>query len=758
MRATHLKKIVKTLVFTTVIATPLIYFRPGVYPFTLGKTLLFQILVELLFFPWLGLAILDKRYRPHITPLTVAGGVFLAALIATSVFGVDPWRSFWSVQERSLGVVTIIHMAAFALIVSSLWKELPMKKLLFASVGSAVLVGAIGILQPYIPNLLIYAPTDDRPGSTFGNPSFVGGYLLLSLLLIIYLVLDAFKGRAQSVDVRSSVSAAKISFFAFAFFVLVYALFLTETRGTIIALTVSILVFFALFVAAPPQTRLPILNKRSFYAGILACFIVIVASFWFTRTHPMWDSIPGLSRFETLSLSDPGLQPRITALRAAWKSFLDYPVMGLGWENFNVGFNKYYDPKTLEVNYAETRFDKPHNFALEVLSVGGMVLALAYLILYGVFLFVAWRIGARLFAQCATALLTGYVLHNLFLFETIGPMLVLFLMIGVADGAYRARREAASPVAEPAGSELSPLRSRIALGTVCAAIIPIYFLNIPSLTASYYQGLGFKSFTAGAHAQVVKYFKKAINFRNPYFANIKRDYATLVAGAYFYNTDAVSQEEALEAVGAMEDVVAKHPHDAYYHYTLVDLYNQIYDINPEVLLEAAEAEAAKALELSPNRQQVLFSLSKTKYLQGKREEAVKMAKTAIDLNPRVADGYFYYGLLTFANSEPELGYEAIKKALEMGREWKDYNEPRVIANYFADYGKLPEAIRLYEKALELYSGDLEAKVKLAVAYYMTGEKEKAKFYFEQALEKGEFVAGPAYDAVFPALKELGLVK
>lgn len=762
MLSAYLRKIVKILVFVVVVGTPLFYFKPGVYPASLGKTAFFQIAVELLFFSWLGLAILDRRFRPRFTPLVVSGGILLVAFAITGALGVDSWRSFWSTQERALGIFALFHMAAFALVVSSLGKDLPVKRVLAASTTAAVLVAVIALLEG----------VGSRPGSTFGNPAFLGGYLVLSFLFALYLILDVLKRRESAHSALTNKERAKLGLLiaAAAFFTAV--LFITETRGSILAFGVALIVLGGLFVVRPPESRVAFLGKRSFYLALIGAAMLLGISFWFTRSSVLWSTIPGLDRFANVSLSSMELQPRISAIRAAWKSFLDHPATGLGWENFNIGFNKYYDSAAPWVSYLETRFDKPHNFALEVLSVGGLTLALAYLVFYGAYAFTLWRIGSPLFAQTTTALLVGYIVHGAFLFETLGTMLLVFLVAGIVDGAYRARREAVGTLEEaslahpeakefPATSrepEPGVLRKRLALGAALVAVIPIYFVNIPSLAASYYQAQGFRYYAQQSHFQSRTSFKKAITLRNPYLADIKKDYAIMVAGVYFYHREAVTQEEALEAVGTLEETSLAHPEDAFYHYTLVDLYNQIVDINPEIFLPAAEAEATKALELSPNRQQIYFSLARTRYLAGKRAEALTLAKKGLDLNPRVPDGHFYYGLLNFVTGKPDVGYAEIKKAIELRRPWKDYNEPRVVANYFADYRKFDEAIELYKKALELYDGDLEARAKLAVVYYLVGDKASAKLNFEKALEKGEFISGPSYQSVLPALKELGLVK
>jgi tetratricopeptide (TPR) repeat protein len=244
----------------------------------------------------------------------------------------------------------------------------------------------------------------------------------------------------------------------------------------------------------------------------------------------------------------------------------------------------------------------------------------------------------------------------------------------------------------------------------------------------------------------------------PYRWIFARDYAAAVSEAYFYRPETMPQEEVLQALLAMQEAVREHPEDAYNHYAFLDMLNQTSDLNPEEWLARAEEEAAIALRLSPNRQQVLFSLAKTKFLKGEKQEGLRLIEYALELNPNVPDAYFYYGVLLFDLGELERGYEALQKALVLGRRWKNYHEPRVAANYFADSGHLAEAIELYKTAIAMAGGDdLEAQVKLGVAYFLLGQREEARAEIGRVIEKVNLRESPSYEDLEPILQELGLL-
>src|SRR5258708_23497499 len=124
MNPHRLLQTIKVLFFAVVVGTPLFYFKWSIYPYTVPKTAFFEVLVEVMFFLWLALAIVDKQYRPKMTPLMWGIATYLAVLTVAALTGVDPLRSFFSSFTRAYGVVLIYHLAALALVGYALAREL----------------------------------------------------------------------------------------------------------------------------------------------------------------------------------------------------------------------------------------------------------------------------------------------------------------------------------------------------------------------------------------------------------------------------------------------------------------------------------------------------------------------------------------------------------------------------------------------------------------------------------------------------------
>ncbi len=756
MTEKFLLKVIKIFVFLIVIGTPLFYFRYGVYPYTLAKILFFQAAVEILFFLWLALAISSPRYRPKPTPLVIAGGAFLGIYFLTSLTGIDFWRSFWSTYERGIGFFAMFHLAAFGLVLSSLYKELPWRKIFYGSLAVSVVVGLLAYIQIYIPGLLLVENPGERPGATFGNPTFMTGYLVLNVFLSVYLFFILMK----EAKLYGRMPYVKLFFVAAAGAFNVSVIFFAQTRGDILGMGAGFLALLAFFAFRPPEGAHGFLASRKTYAVSLATVVFLAATFFFTINNPFWGKIPGLARFQSISFSeDSPLFPRLLALDIGWKGFLEKPVLGWGPGNFAPLFDRYYDPRVLKLSYKETHADKPHNFLVEYADSGGIILFLALLSLFGAAAYEAMKQKDKLWRAVFIAALVSYVVGQSFFFETIGPLLMFYLFFGATNGSFREKPAEVAGGNDSAGQFSGGSRiSGAVLGSCLAlAAVPVYAVNIQSLMASYHQYEGFQKFLSQDIFFGLRSFENAGNIWSPYSWNFKRDYAIAVAGQYFNYPGTVSDEDVLKAVQAMEKVRDQHPEDAFNHYALVNLYNEVAKINPKEFTQKAEDEARIALEISPNRQETYFYLAKTKTIEGDYAGALSILKRVLDYSPGVPDAHFYYGIMAYATGDKTAGYNEIKAAIAMGREWSTFYEPRVVAGFFADSGYLDEATELYKLAWEM-SGrtDVETEIKLGVAYFYGGKYDDAKLHLENAIKKFDIVKSPSYDQLEPIFRQLGI--
>lgn len=730
-------KAIRWLLYTAVVGTPLFYWKWSLFPYAVPKTAFFQTVVELIFALWLAVAISDKRYRPRMTPLAWAVATYLGILTLTAFTGVDPWRSFFSYLERAFGIAAYYHLAALALVLASLRNEIPWKKLWYASFSTSILIVGIALVQLGSKDFLLSGDmAGGRPGSTFGNPTFLAGYLLFNIFLAGYF---ALKGQKEKIFLWSVVAID------------VVGIFVTATRGDILGLFAGIFALIVLFAVRPPAGR------RKLYLLVMVVLLILGSGVWFTRSNAIWSHVPGIDRLKDITLSgaNSDIGTRVIAAGAAWQGFLDRPLTGWGFENFNVVFNAHYDPKILEYGYAESNFDKPHSVPLEMLTAGGILAFLSYLAVFFLLGYAAWKSKDQLLGPFVGAIIVAYLVRSAVVFDTLGPAVMFYLVLAWVDG------HSAVYVAAPTNDKNKKPTFSTSGGVLAAVLVPAavvaYFFNATAFSAVARAWDGHENLQilndSGAG---IAAFEDATTVPSVYQWDLVRDYASTVAQAYFYDPASIPKPAVQAAIQAMQQVATDHPNDAYNHYLLVDVYNLAYDIDPQHYLRAAEAEAQAALALAPNRQEIYFYLIKTKNLEGDNAGALALAKKALDLDPRVGDSHFYYGMLAFANHDNAIGYQEVKAAMALGRRWHDFREPQVAADYFADSGHVSEAIELYRTALTMQPGDIEAEIKLGAAYYISGNHGLARQYLSDAASHFDFKGSPAYAQYKPILDALGI--
>ncbi|MEK6820859.1 MAG: O-antigen ligase family protein, partial [archaeon] len=336
----------------------------------------------------------------------------------------------------------------------------------------------------------------------------------------------------------------------------VAGIFRTETRGDILGLMVGLLMILGFFAFRPPRFKVNFFKSRYVYLFVFLLIVFLGFVFLATKSNSFWSRVPGLNRFQNVSFSSQELVPRLSAISAAWQGFKEKPILGWGYENFNLPFNKHYDPKTLELGYQETRFDKTHNLFLEYLVTGGAVLFLAFIFLVVVLFYGAFKLSDKLLGQMIAAALIAYLARSFFVFDTLGPLLIFYLLIGFIGGNLKdieiqGLNNNQQKLEKSNNNDKGVI---MVSGAMLISLFLVYVLNINVMRAGYYQYLGFTSFVKSKPKLAIESFKKGIEVWTPYAWDFKRDYAAVVAENYFYGRlgvlGSVAQDEVWLAIKA----------------------------------------------------------------------------------------------------------------------------------------------------------------------------------------------------------------
>src|SRR5882724_5444834 len=167
-------------------------------------------------------------------------------------------------------------------------------------------------------------------------------------------------------------------------------------------------------------------------------------------------------------------------------------------------------------------------------------------------------------------------------------------------------------------------------------------------------------------------------------------------------------------------------------------------------LEQAESASRKALDLAPDLAEAHAARGFALTLGGKHEEANREFETAIRLDPKLYEGYLYYGNGRFAEGNLAEAAKLFEQASAVRTE--DYQSRGLAALCYTGLGLETESRIAYEKTLraaerhiELNPDDPRAYYLGAIAWSRLGQVEKGLEWGDRALALDPDDAGVLYN-------------
>lgn len=684
---------------------PLIISGSMFFPFITGKNFTFRIIVEIIFAVWLLLALREPRFRPKQSGLLWSVGAFLFIVFLADIFGANPFKSFWSNFERMEGFVTLLHLGAYFLVVSSVLDSEKLWHRFFAtSVCVSAFLGIYGILQ--LAGKIVINQGGVRLDGTFGNAAYFAGYMLFHIFLTLFLIF------------RHRVSLTSKYLYGAAILLQVFTLIFTATRGAGIGLVTGLFLAF-LLVALFEK------NNRKLRVGAICSLIVLsvlVGGLYAARESNFIKQNQALTRFASISRSDAG--PRFMVWGMALQGFKENPIFGWGQEGFNYVFNKYYNPNMWG---QEQWFDRTHNIFFDWLIAAGLLGLLSYLSLFAVFLYYLWRgqpqDGGIPFSltekSVLMGLLAGYVIHNFFVFDNIGSYILAFSLLAFASARFAK--------AIPRLENLPVLGNRNELyitGVVLllALSASIYFLNVRGILVSRALIEGLKQHPKGA-AENLSFYKKAASRETVGSQEVAEQVlqaAVSVAGAENLPAD-LRTEFTSFAVSVMEREINRASYDARLQIFLGMFYNRLKRFSEALpYLEKAHA-------LSPNKQTIAFELATTYLNTGKNAEAVELLRKAYESASEFGSARITYAVAAIYAKDFQTAADLLNPIADTA-----LFDERVVKAYFD--------VRHYDKVLDIWKvraernpGDPQAHVSLAAAHLLNNNRNQAIAELQKAI-------------------------
>lgn len=384
-----LKKAIIFLIYFLLLILPLTFW-PGLFnQYELPKVIVFRVIIEIALGFYLLLLVTEKNFFIKQNPPFFIASLYILTVFLTSIFGVSWPTSLWGLYFRQEGIFTLIHYFFFFFLVSqSQFLRLKQKTAAWFLVIGAVLTSLVALWQSEV-NL------NGRLVGTFGEPNFLGGFLVLIFPFSLYLWQDFKKGLFKNLFLGVP-------------FLLVLTIILTGSRSALLA---------------------------------TGAVLVISLIFFFKRNWWRWSLVGGLALiFGVLIFQisvNRGFSPNENRLRIwgkAVEAFKMRPILGFGKENFELAFEKVSTEK--DIGLLDLRVDRAHNEFLEILVESGVLGLGAYLLLIGLTLRIVIRKICqerdKLFWQAILlSFLTFLIIGQLNVFSA-GEYVIFWFLLGLA--------------------------------------------------------------------------------------------------------------------------------------------------------------------------------------------------------------------------------------------------------------------------------------------------------------------------------------
>ncbi len=705
----NLEKICKSIIYGGIFLIPFLAFvvvESMFFPFITGKNFAFRIIVEIIFFAWILLALYRPQYRLKRSGIAITIAIFLGIIFIANIFGENFSQSFWSNFERMEGFVTLLHLGMYFVVLASVMNTKLWKYFFLTTISASTIMAFFYAIPEYFET--VRAGGVLRLDTTFGNPIYLAVYALFHIFLAWFYLVRYTVSRYLKWILGGVIALNTL------------VLYYTATRGDLLGLIVGLGVVAIIIALFEKENK----NFRKIAIGTILAGIIAIGGFIGIKNTDFVQNSPVLVRFANISLEDNTTKARFMVWEMAYEAWKEKPVLGWGQGNFNIAFNKYYDPKM----YAqEPFFDRAHNVFLDWLVAGGVLGLVAYLLIFVVVLYSIWmrredEVFSLMEKSIVTGLLTAYFFQNLFVFDNIISYILFFTILAYIHTCLLKIKTDKNKKAFTI-----PIHFIVPV-VIVVAVFTIHLFNTKAILTNKALLQGLVPHEEGI-SKNIEYFKKAIYYDT--FGNAEvREQLTQTARQVLRSQkiSLIQKQEIIELarreiILQAEDV----PNDARYALFAGSYLGSIGSFN-----EAIDY-LQKALDLSPRKQQILFELTSVYLNKAEYEKALEMAKRAYELEPEYDNALKVYAMSAiYANN-----YELAKKLLVPKYGTIAISDDRIL-NAFVKVGDYERVVEIWKKRIS----DLQKKgldnaqyhTSLAATYLEMGKRSEAISELKKAME------------------------
>jgi len=654
IRFSNEEKIIKAGLIVLFFLLPLV-FQPFLSdPFALPKATILRIMTLLIFAVWLTKVLREGKINWQKTPLNSPIIMFLSICGLSMLFSVSPRLSFWGMHgfyfEGFLSFLcyAMIYFIAVNYVTD---KSRILKTLLIAT----VIVSVYALMQASGITFFVWRGTQPYPRvwSTFGNPNFLGPYLIMVIpMYLIFLI------KAETVK-------TKLRYSLFTLLSLL-ALIFTYSRAAWLGMAVGITVFTLM------------VDKKQLKANLFFIIGIIIFSTVLTSIYPRLylrpeerstTMKPIVERaVSTVDLKEPGVTARLSAWETTIKMALKRPILGFGLDTLGVSFRRFMskDYEKLAGRFSTAGY--AHNEFLQYVATMGVVGLAAYLFLlftfFGMLIKASRKKEKNLLASGLTAACVALLVNNQFGFSTIVPATLLWFFFGLGvnlSGGEKREFHFSLPV-----TTKYLIRSAVSVVTGLLCLFCLRFL-----VASRFDRLAQDSQADRNWEQAIVLQEKSVKFspfEGSYRMHLAKIYQEMIG-----NAKTVEEKEKFfrKSRDEYQKEIAAYP----YHALAFNGLGVTYIYANAFLNKKTSSEAIrsfeKAIEFDPYFIEAYSNLAAVIYQQGEVKKAIELYEKTIELRPEVALSYYNLGNLYAREGDYSQAIRYWQKTLRVDPNFKE---------------------------------------------------------------------------------------
>lgn len=731
-------KALEYIVWAGLIATCFVpLFVKGTYyfPFVVFKTLIFRVVVAIIFLAYLWLAFKNEKYRIKLSLPLILFGTYIVVVFASSIMGGNFYFSFWGNNERSEGLLLLLHLLIYLIVLIGFLQPLSdadkdnklchTKKWLIifdASFLCSILVSILALGQYLHWGWIMKSSGGERLASTMGNAGYVAGYLIFNILfgLLLWFLRENKWLRW---------------YYVLGILLHIFIVFNTLTRGGIIALVLALGIFAYYFIFSRFRDNRKIIGSTI----ILSLLMVgLVVSMFINKNTDWVQKNIVFERVTSISINAVTAQNRLMTWDSAYKGFKEKPILGYGYENFYKVFDKYFNAKIYRKAGSVVWFDRAHNIIFDRLITGGLIGLLLYLSFLFLPVAFMWRYFKKntesnnLVLVIFSLIILAYFIQNLFIFEALVTYIPLFITIGFLSYFCPSWGDKLSNSFKPYLSLLIILL----IGSV-----PLMFIvNINPALANKSLIKSIVLSQEGKSQEAYDQFIKTIEMNTYGNQEYRQHFGEFVAGIInVSDVDYNFKNLATTKVEEEFDIQIKEkPYAARNYLMFMRFLNQTYQFNLN-RLDKSFALFEEAIRLSPTRpmtyHEVAYShiyLGRYYEEQGKIDEAEQHYNMAIDnlqkgieINNQVVDSYVNMGMALMIANKPDQVIIMLDKMDDLGIDYRTVDTLERLSNTAVHAKQYGLIVLFYEELTEIVPNKPDYWTNLALAYAYLGDNQKA---------------------------------